>query len=66
MLTTKQAAAILHVNDSRVRQLIKEGKLKATRFGERVWMIDEADLDEYRHSPPPTMGRPRKDRETGA
>jgi excisionase family DNA binding protein len=65
MLTTKQAAAILHVNDSRIRQLIKEGRIKATRFGERSWMIDEADLTEYRKTPPPKMGRPRKDRETG-
>lgn len=62
MLTTSQAAAILNVTDSQVRRLIGLGKLKATRLGPRVWMIDEADLEAYRQTPPSKMGRPRKDK----
>lgn len=61
MLTTAQAAAILGVTDSQVRRLIGLGKLKATRLGPRMWMIKERDLEAYRKTPPPHMGRPRKD-----
>ncbi len=43
ILTTKQAAKELGVNDSRVRQLILAGRLPATKFG-RDWMIKEKDL----------------------
>jgi excisionase family DNA binding protein len=46
MLTTKQAAGKLGVHDSRVRQVILEGKLKATKFG-NAWVIDEQDLLTY-------------------
>lgn len=62
MLSTTAAAAILGVNPSRVRQLIISGRLKATRLGERSWMIDEADLEAYRKTPLPPLGRPRNDK----
>lgn len=62
MLSTAQVAAILGVNPSRVRQLIRDGKLKATKLSPRVVVVDEADLEAYRKTPPPLMGRPRNDR----
>ncbi len=59
MLTTKQVADNLGVSDSQVRRLISAGKIKATRLGPRVWMIDEHDLATYRQRPAGRMGRPR-------
>lgn len=59
MLTTTQAAELLGVNASRVRQLVIAGKLKATRIGPRMLVIDEAEIEAYRRTPPPQKGRPR-------
>lgn len=54
-LTTKQAAKILGVNDSRMRQFILEGRLPARKFG-WAWMIQEKDLDKLKNRKP---GRPK-------
>ena len=43
LLTCKQAAKALGVNDSRVRQLILAGRLPAKKFGP-MWLIREKDL----------------------
>ena len=43
ILTAKQAAKALGVNDSRVRQLILAGRLPAQKFA-NVWLIHEKDL----------------------
>lgn len=55
-LTTKQAAKILGVNDSRIRQLILAGRLPATRFG-WSWMIKAEDLEKVKDRKP---GRPKR------
>lgn len=56
LLTTQQAAAELGVTDSRVRQLIIDGKLPAQRFG-RSHMIRRNDLKGVVIG---NKGRPRK------
>ena len=56
-LTTSQAAKLLHVSASRVRQLVGDGKLRAVRFGARALQLDEADVREFRRG---KNGRPRK------
>lgn len=43
LLTTQQAAAELGVNDSRVRQLIRAGELKAQQYG-RAYLLEEAEV----------------------
>jgi excisionase family DNA binding protein len=58
LLTTKQAAKVLKINDSRVRQLILSGRLPAKKFG-RDWQIREKDLKKVENRKP---GRPRKER----
>jgi excisionase family DNA binding protein len=61
LIGTQQAAEILGVSLARVHQLIKGGRLPATKFGERlrgVWMIRRADLEKVKHRPGP--GRPSK------
>ena len=58
ILTTKQAAKALKVNDSRVRQLILSGRLPALKLG-RDWIIKENDLKKVENRKP---GRPRKER----
>jgi excisionase family DNA binding protein len=56
-LTAKQAAEKLGVNDSRVRQLIKNRRLPAEKYG-NLWLIDEADLELVKDRKP--TGRPPK------
>ncbi len=56
LLTAKQAAQILGVDDSRVRVLIREGRLPAQKVG-RDWVILEPDLEFVRVRKP---GRPKK------
>ena len=58
LLTTKQAAKLLKINDSRVRQLILAGRLPAQKFG-RDWLIQEKDLKLVEDRKP---GRPKKER----
>lgn len=43
ILTTKEAAGKLGVTETRVRQLILDGRLPATKFG-RQHLINESDL----------------------
>jgi excisionase family DNA binding protein len=43
LLTTEQAAAELGVNDSRVRQLIRAGELKAMQFG-RAYLLERSEV----------------------
>lgn len=54
LLTTEQAAARLHVTPSRVRVLIREGRLPAEPFG-RAYMIKAEDLKLVENR---TVGRP--------
>ena len=58
ILTTKQAAKALRVNDSRVRQLILSGRLPAIKIG-RDWIIQKKDLKKVENRNP---GRPKKER----
>jgi len=58
ILTTKQAAKILKVNDSRVRQFILSGRLPAEKLG-HIWVIKEEDLKKMIDRKP---GRPKKQR----
>ncbi|MDQ3748981.1 MAG: helix-turn-helix domain-containing protein [Acidobacteriota bacterium] len=44
LLTTSEAAKILHVTPIRVRQLIREGKLEAKQVG-RDYVIEESSLE---------------------
>lgn len=48
VLTTKEAAQVLGVNESRVRQLILRGQLRAVKFGAKSWMIEVADLRAFK------------------
>ncbi len=55
ILTVKQAAEILRISDRRVRQLILEGRLPATKFT-NAWMIKKKDLEKVQDRKP---GRPK-------
>ena len=58
-INTKQAAEILGVNDSRVRQFILAGRLPAQKIGGRDWIIKVSDLKKVQDRKP---GRPKKKR----
>ncbi len=57
LLSTTQASEILGVNDSRIRQLIRDGQLQAVQVG-RAYLLDEAVVRTFQRSP---LGRPKKD-----
>jgi len=56
LLSANDAAKILGVHHSRVRVLIREGRLPAQKVG-RTWIILEKDLEKVKDRKP---GRPRK------
>ncbi|MDD5094336.1 MAG: helix-turn-helix domain-containing protein [Dehalococcoidia bacterium] len=47
MYTTKEAAAKMGVDESHIRRLLIEGKLKGQKFG-RDWMVLELDYKRKR------------------
>ncbi len=57
-LTTKQAAEFLGVTDSRIRQLILEGKLTAQKFG-HLNMVNKSDIKNFDLG---KVGRPKKEK----
>jgi excisionase family DNA binding protein len=65
LLTTQEAAERLGLTDSRVRQLVLEGKLPAQKFG-RAHVIREEDLelvaDIKRGRPPKADKKPEESR----
>ena len=62
LLTTTEAAKILHVSPIRVRQLIREGKLEAKQVG-RDYVIEESSLESVKTYG--KAGRPAKKTENG-
>ncbi len=62
LLTTSEAAKILHVTPIRVRQLIREGKIEARQVG-RDYVIEESSLETVKTYG--KAGRPLKDTENG-
>lgn len=56
-MTTQEAAVELHISVRRVRVLIDEGRLKASKRG-RDWWIEPKDLETVRNR---KNGRPRKE-----
>src|ERR1044071_3862685 len=66
-LTTQQAADRLGISDSRIRQLILDGKLKAVKAG-RDWLIKASDLrlmEKRKTKPGPVAKAPGKTGQKG-
>jgi excisionase family DNA binding protein len=60
MLTTREAADLLHVSRSRVLKLIAAHRLPATKVG-RDWQLTPADVAAFESHPNGRKGgRPRK------
>lgn len=57
MIGTTEAARRLGFHQSRIRQLIDEGKLSATFIG-NLYILDEADVERYRASIPEGYVKP--------
>ncbi len=72
-LTTQEAADLLGVKDSRVRQLILDGTLTAVKKGRHLWLIKASDLkaaEKRKTKPGPaakaTTGRRAKNAPSGS
>jgi excisionase family DNA binding protein len=59
LITTKEAAKILGVTPSRVRQLLRQNLLGGHRLPAGLWLISNNDLAAYVETRR-TAGRPRK------
>lgn len=57
MITVKKAADKLGVNDSRVRQLLLEGRIKGARKAGRDWLLPDNPVIKPPSNP---RGRPAK------
>jgi hypothetical protein len=57
LITSTVAAGIIGCDESRVRQLCREGLLKGQKIG-RDWLVDRASAEAYRDRPA-GKGRPR-------
>jgi excisionase family DNA binding protein len=57
--TTEEAAEILAVTPSRIRQFIGEGRLKSQKYG-RDHLIQATDLYEFKKTGKKKRGRPNK------
>ncbi len=65
LLTTRQAAARLGVSAVRIRRLIKDGRIPATKQG-RDLLIDSEDLIRFENQGRKPAGRPREERKNTA
>lgn len=65
VLTVNQAADLLGMTPVSVRQAIKQGRLRASKFG-RDWQIKRVDAEAYRLTPKHAGGRPRSGQSRGA
>lgn len=59
LLTTHDVAIRMGVTASRVRQIVAEGLLRATKVG-RDLVIEEPDFETYMKGPKRGPGRPRR------
>lgn len=46
-ITSKEAAAILHVSDRQVRRMAERGKLEVKQVSPRVKLFDKRDVESY-------------------
>lgn len=51
-LTTQQAAELLGMHEISVCKAIRDGRLKAVRFGKRAFMIRREDVVEFSRNHP--------------
>lgn len=58
LISTNEAAKILGVSASRVRQLIIDGRLEATKIG-RDQLLDEEKVTNFASKPRERTGRPK-------
>ena len=63
-LTTTEAAALLHVDPSRVRLLCQRGRIRTIKIG-NTYAIPDDELDRFASIPRP-VGRPRRATAAGA
>jgi excisionase family DNA binding protein len=59
LLTTAETAKLLMITPARVRQLIAEGRLGATKPG-RDHVVRIEDIKKYQAAPATRIGRPKK------
>jgi excisionase family DNA binding protein len=59
LITVKQAASILGLDESRIRQLVKQNRLAAQRFGDKMLMLNRNEVEKFGKQER-KAGRPKK------
>jgi len=59
-LTVPEVARRLNRHPVLIRRWIKEGRLRATRFGVREWFITPADFARFKRNQPERRARRKK------
>ena len=57
-LTVKKAALQLGISTKRISLLCAQGRIKAERIGERLYLIEPNSLKEYQENPDRQLHRP--------
>jgi hypothetical protein len=60
LLTTQEAAALVGMTDSRIRQLIRASVLVPVRRIDKAYMLRRGDVEAFAGQPRRKAGRPRK------
>ncbi|MFL5662397.1 MAG: helix-turn-helix domain-containing protein [Ktedonobacteraceae bacterium] len=47
LITVKEAASILGVDESRIRQLVKGNRLTAQRFGNKMLILNRHEVEKF-------------------
>ncbi len=60
MVTISEAAARLGVSRQRVQQFVSEGRLRASRIGARLCVIEPSELERFKKIPRQPGRKPAK------
>lgn len=60
MYTTQEAAELLGISDSRLRNLIREGKAQPKQQFAGAWVFTLAEIERIRSRPKSKGGRPKQ------
>ena len=60
LYSTQEAATMLGISDSRIRQMIMRGEFTPKRQIGRVWVFSPEEIEQLRHRNKSKGGRPKK------
>lgn len=59
-MTVQEASAALGVEGSVIRRRLLAGRMKGIKVNPRLWLIPKREVERWRQSEKPRIGRPRR------